>query len=65
MVTSTKTRRKREMIPYTYGEIRELYRNFAGQRDELKMLMDFSGLRKADAQLLLDNLKNDIGGKAS
>ena len=53
------------MIPYTYKEIRDIYRNFAGDPHELRMLMDFTALRKADAQFLLDNLKNDIGRKAS
>ena len=49
----------RDFAPYTYREIRGLYRNFAGQPDELRMLMDFSGLSKADAQFLLDNLKSE------
>lgn len=52
-------------MPYTYGEIREIYRNFAGDPNELRMLMDFSGLRKADAKFLLDNLKKDMRRKAS
>ena len=50
---------------YTYKEIRELYKNFAGQQDELRMLMDFTDLPKGDAKFLLENLKKDIGGKAS
>ena len=65
IITSTKTSRARNMIPYTYKEIRDIYRNFAGDPHELRMLMDFTALRKADAQFLLDNLKNDIGRKAS
>ena len=53
------------MLPYTYKEIRDIYRNFAGDPNELRMLMDFTALRKADAKFLLDNLKNDIRRKAS
>ena len=52
-------------MPYTYGEIRELYRGFAGQSDELRMLMDFTELSKSDAKFLLENLKKNLGGKAS
>lgn len=53
------------MMPYTYGEIRDIYRNFAGDPNELRMLMDFTALRKADAKFLLDNLKADIGRRKS
>jgi len=60
-IITSKTRvRAKDMVPYTYGEIREIYRGFAGDKDELRILMDFTALRKADAKFLLDNLKNDI-----
>lgn len=65
IITSTKTIRARDMVPYTYGEIRDLYKNFAGDPNELRMLMDFTALRKADAKFLLDNLKADIGRRKS
>ena len=49
-----------DFTPYTYKEIRELYKGFAGCEDELRMLMDFTQLNKADAKFLLANLKKDI-----
>ena len=42
---------------YTYEEIAELYRRFAGQPDELRMLMDFTGLGRLAAEDLLERLK--------
>ena len=50
----------KDFVPYTYGEIRDLYKNFAGQIDELQILMDFTELPKSEAKFLLKNLKNDI-----
>lgn len=55
----------KDFVPYTYREIRDLYKNFAGQSDELRMLMDFTELPRSEAKFLLKNLKKDIGGKAS
>ena len=45
IITSTKTSRAKDMVPYTYKEIREIYRNFAGEPNELRMLMDFTALK--------------------
>ena len=60
-IITSKTRvPAKNFVPYTYKEIREIYRGFAGDPNELRMLMDFTALRKADAMFLLDNLKNDI-----
>ena len=53
------------IVPYTYKEIRDIYRGFAGDPNELRMLMDFTALRKVDAKFLLDNLKADIGRRKS
>ena len=50
----------KDFVPYTYREIRDLYKNFAGQIDELQILMDFTELPKSEAKFLLKNLKNDI-----
>ena len=61
-------RKQRELSPrdiqrfgypdgYTYAEITELYSNFAGQSDELQMLMDFTGLGHNKAERLLQKLK--------
>lgn len=44
---------------YTYEELKDLYKNFAGQHDELRMLMDFSGLGRWDAKQLLEKIKYD------
>lgn len=65
IITSKTVVPAKNFVPYTYKEIREIYRGFAGDPNELRMLMDFTALRKADAKFLLDNLKNDIGRKAS
>ena len=48
-----------DFAPYTYREIRGLYRNFAGQPDELQILMDFTGLRVGDAKSMLEKLKSE------
>lgn len=42
---------------YTYEEIKDLYKNFAGQENELRMLMDFTGLGRLAAEDLLGRLK--------
>ena len=42
---------------YTYDEIKDLYKNFAGQENELRMLMDFTGLGRLAAEDLLGRLK--------
>lgn len=42
---------------YTREEIGELYSHFAGQEDELTMLMDFTGLGRRAAEELLEELK--------
>jgi len=55
----------RDFAPFTYREIRGLYRNFAGQENELRMLMDFTELPKAEAKFLLKNLRKDIERRAS
>ena len=44
---------------YTYEELKSLYKNFAGQPDELRMLMDFSSLGRREAKLLLEKIKYD------
>ena len=44
---------------YTYEELKSLYKNFAGQPDELRMLMDFSGLGRMQAKQLLEKIKYD------
>ena len=55
----------KDFTPYTYREIRELYKNFVGQENELRMLMDFTELPKAEAKFLLKNLRKDIERRAS
>ena len=60
IITSKTKVPAKNFVPYTYGEIREIYMGFAGQKDELRILMDFTALKRADAKFLLDNLKNDI-----
>jgi len=54
-----------DFTPYTYGEIKELYRHFAGQPNELVMLMDFTGLPYVDAKFLLKKLKENLRRKVS
>lgn len=49
---------------YTYEELKDLYKNFAGQPDELQMLMDFSGLGRLQAERLLEKIKYDRSVKA-
>ena len=44
---------------YTYEELKDLYKYFAGQPDELRMLMDFSGLGRMQAKQLLEKIKYD------
>ena len=56
---------QKNFTPYTYREIKELYRYFAGQENELRMLMDFTELPRAEAKFLLKNLRKDIERRAS
>ena len=42
---------------YTYEEIKDLYGHFAGQENELQILMDFTGLGRNAAEDLLGRLK--------
>lgn len=44
---------------YTYEELKDLYKYFAGQPNELRMLMDFSGLGRLEAKQLLEKIKYD------
>lgn len=38
---------------YTFNELAELYKGFAEQPDELRMIMDFTGVQKRTAEKLL------------
>lgn len=42
---------------YTFDELSELYRNFAGQDNEVRMIMDFTGVQKRTAEKLLNKLR--------
>ena len=44
---------------YTRDEIRELYGYFAGNEEELQILMDFTGMDSIHAETLLEELKYD------
>ena len=47
----------RRAAPYTEDEISELYAYFAGQADELQILMDFTLLPEPEARELLKKLQ--------
>ena len=44
---------------YTPEEIADMYGIFAGNEDELQILMDFTGLGYLQAEKLLEKLKSD------
>lgn len=44
---------------YTFEELADLYKRFEGQENELRMVMDFTGLKKWDAAELLDKLRKN------
>ena len=44
---------------YTFDELAELYKNFAGQDDEVQMIMDFTGVQKRTAEKLRNKLREN------
>lgn len=48
---------------YTFNELAALYKCFAGQSDELRMVMDFTGLCKSEAAEVLQSLRENAKNK--
>lgn len=44
---------------YTFEELADLYKNFAGQENELRMVMDFTGTKKYEAKEILKRLREN------
>lgn len=44
---------------YTFDELSELYKNFAGQDNEVQMIMDFTGVQKRTAEKLRNKLREN------
>lgn len=44
---------------YTFDELADLYKNFAGQDNEVRMIMDFTGVQKRTAEKLLNKLREN------